>query len=418
MTSITPRTLDTGMRTITERIGGVRSAGMTLLLPCGAAVDPEDALGRAAMWSELLFRGAGGLDSKQQADAFDAIGASRGVEAGSRFMSISAATTGDRLVEALELVAQMVKNPRMSGDSVDPARRLCLQAIESLRDDPQQRAVYAARERHHPEPLNRTGLGTIEGLTALDRARLFGDWKDAAGGAHAILSIAGAIDPDEISDAVDRLFGGFGDGSSVAEAGGTPPRGFAHEKDDSNQVQIVLVHDGPRAADPDNALERVVASVLSGGMSGRLFTEVREKRGLCYAVSASYRGDRDTGTTTAYVGTTPERAQESLDVLTAELLRIQTPEGRITPEEFDRAVVGLKSRLVFGGESTSARASASAADTFKLGHARTLDERAEEIDRVTLDQVNGYLSRRDLGRVTIQTLGPEPLNPPAGLGLA
>ena len=153
-------------------------------------------------------------------------------------------------------------------------------------------------------------------------------------------------------------------------------------------------------------------NVLSGGMSGRLFTEVREKRGLCYSVSAGYRAERDFGAVTAYVGTTPERAQESLDVLTQELQRIHTPAGAITQEEFQRAVIGSKSRLIFSGESTGARAAALAADQHRVGRPRSLGELAEEIDRVTLDQVNNYLTRRSLGTPTIQTLGPAELTAP------
>ena len=139
---------------------------------------------------------------------------------------------------------------------------------------------------------------------------------------------------------------------------------------------------------------------------------MREKRGLCYSVSASYATERTFGRILAYVGTTPERAQESLDVLVAELLRIGTPDGVVTRDEFDRAIVGLKSSLVFSGESTGARAVALARDQFRLGLGRTLDELADELDQVTLDQVNAYGQTRTMGRVTIQTLGPDALTPP------
>jgi predicted Zn-dependent peptidase len=147
-------------------------------------------------------------------------------------------------------------------------------------------------------------------------------------------------------------------------------------------------------------------------MSSRLFTEVREKRGLCYSVNASYTPTRETGTVTAYVGTTPERAQESLDVLCAELERING-DAPITREEFDRAVNGIKSRIVFSGESTRARARALAADYHNRGAARSLDEFAAQVDAVTLDALNEYASKRTLGKLTIQTVGPTPLTPPA-----
>src|SRR5262249_20562126 len=135
--------------------------------------------------------------------------------------------------------------------------------------------------------------------------------------------------------------------------------------------------------------------------------------GLCYSVSAGYKGDRDFGGVTAYVGTTPQRAQESLDVLLAELRRIQNEAGAVTKEEFSRAIVGMKSRLVFSGESSAARALAIGADFFRLGRCRTLEELSREVDAVTLERVNEYLGRRQLGRTTIQTVGPAPLTPPA-----
>jgi predicted Zn-dependent peptidase len=195
------------------------------------------------------------------------------------------------------------------------------------------------------------------------------------------------------------------------EAGPDAPRGYEHEQDDSAQVQIVAVHDAPREPSEEVILEKLVVSVLSGGMSSRLFTEVREKRGLCYAVNASYGASKEFGTVTSYVGTTPERAQESLDVLLAELRRIGNDKP-ITPEEFRRAVNGMKSRIVFSGESTGGRASALAADIHNRGRARSLDEITAEVDAVTLDQLNEYAAARKLGRLTIQTVGPKPLTPP------
>jgi len=115
------------------------------------------------------------------------------------------------------------------------------------------------------------------------------------------------------------------------------------------------------------------------------------------------------GAVEAYVGTAPDRAQQSLDVLMQELRRINTPEGAITAEELDRALIGMKSRLIFSGESSSARAGSLAVDQHRLGRPRGLDEIAKEIDTVTLDRVNGYLAKRKLGMVTVQTLGPAAL---------
>lgn len=395
-----------------ERMPGVRSAGVCWLVPAGDAFDPEDRLGRAPMFAELLLRGAGERDSRAQADAFDRAGVSRSVENGRIYVRVSGTMLGERLGEGLNLLAESVLEPRMAPDSVEASRELALQALASLPDDPQHRATLLARARHHPEPLNRSGYGTEAGLRALTAEELRTGWADAATPRGSIIAIAGDVRADEAANHLESLLSGWSGEAPWYELGRTPERGAAHQDDDSAQVQALLVHDAPKASDPACPAARLLGAVLSGGMSGRLFTEVREKRGLCYSVNASYTAERDTGTVTAYVGTTPERAQEAMDVLHAELTGI----GRSRPverDEFERAVEGLKSRVVFGGESTSARAGAIAGDVHRLGRARSLDEVTFEIETVTLEGLNEYAATRELGRLTVQTLGPTGVSPPA-----
>ncbi len=402
-----------GLRVVVEPIAGVRSAAVTWLVPGGAAFDPADRLGRAAMWSELLLRGAGDLDSRAQADAFDRLGAHRSADAGALFIRLSLTCLGTRLGEALPLLTDMVLRPRMDEASIEPARELALAAIEALRDDPMERAMIAARARHLPAPLGRSTLGTPGGIAALTREELVMGWKQVALAGGSILAVAGAVDPESIRRSVDRLLGSWAGRVEEPRVEVEAPGGYAHEPDQTSQVQIIVMHEAPPEPHADSLPEKVALSVLSGTMSGRLFTEVRERRGLCYSVHARYSGDRDFGLVSANVGTTPDRAQQALDVLVGELRRINTPAGAVTPDEFRRAVVGMKSRLVFSGESTAARSSMMAADVYRLGRARTLDEIVDAVAAVTLDQVNAYLARRRLGRVTIQTLGPTALKPPA-----
>lgn len=415
--TISTTTLRCGLPLIVERIEGVRSVGICWLVPGGDAHDPKNAQGRAAMWSELLMRGSGALDSRAQADAFDRTGASRSVENGRNFLRIGATALGNRLADVAPLLADMVLDPRFDDAAVEASRELCVQALASLDDDPQERAMLAARERHHPEPLNRSGYGTEEDLLRITPDELRAGWRAAASPRGSILALAGDVDPDAAASLFDGLLARWSGPSAELALGAAPPRGYAHATEDSNQVQVIVVHDAPREDQPDAALERVLNSALSGGMSGRLFSEVREKRGLCYSVSAGYAAGKEFGAVTAYVGTTPERAQQSLDVLWAELLRVADAGngGPVTPEEFARAVAGMKSRLVFSGESTNARARALAFDQHRIGRPRSLDELAAEVDAVTLARLHDYQRRRQMGRVTVQTLGPAALTPPAGV---
>ncbi|MCC6285499.1 MAG: insulinase family protein [Phycisphaerales bacterium] len=413
MTTISQTMLSCGMPLIVESNPGVRSAALAWMLPAGWAHEPSGLLGLSAMWSELLLRGAGNLDSRGQADAFDLLGAGRSAAGSTFHFQLGATVVGKDLRGLLPLLADMVRRPRMDEGSIEPARELALQAIESLADEPAQRAAIALRLRHRPDPVNRSGLGEPGTLRAMTRDDLRREWARLAAPRGAVLAIAGAATLDEAQRDLEPLLAGW----SGAEAGlafeAEGERGYGHINDPSNQVHIYVAHDAPAETHEDAWLERIVVSVLSGGMSGRLFTEVREKRGLCYSVSAAYKAGKEFGAVTAYVGTTPERAQQSLDVLADELRRINR--SGIEREEFERAVVGMKSRLVFSGESTGARAASLAGDWLRLGRTRSLAELGAKVDAITLEAVNAYLERRRLGRISVQSLGPTPLDPARAL---
>jgi predicted Zn-dependent peptidase len=400
-----------GLQIIFEQMDAMESASMQWLLPAGSAFDADTTRGSSALVAETLLRGSGNHDSRQQADAFDQVGGLRNSSVGVRYLSIGLTIVGRRLTDALPLIVDMVRTPRFNAETFEPSCDLAKAAIASLADDPQQRAVLAARARHLPAPFNRDTLGTVDGIESASPEQLANWWGAQAVPAGSILSIAGNFDAGSSKNQLETLLDGWTGSMMQPSIGEAPASGYAHETDDSNQVQVIVLHDGPKESSDDAVLERMAISVLSGGMSGRLFTEVREKRGLCYSVSSAYRADRDRGVVTSYVGTTPERAQESRVVSIQQHQQINT--GDVTQDEFDRALIGMKSRLIFAGESTRARAGANAADMANLGRVRTLDEIVARIDSVTLDELNAYLKRRKPGTPTIQTLGPDALSPPA-----
>jgi predicted Zn-dependent peptidase len=138
-------------------------------------------------------------------------------------------------------------------------------------------------------------------------------------------------------------------------------------------------------------------------MSTRLFTEVREKRGLCYAIGAHYSGLKDAAGITCYAGTTPEKAQETLDVIIEQFKRL---EDGISREELDRAKIGLKSSLILSSESTSARVNGIGTDYYLLNRVRGLDEIKEKIEQTSVDSVLNFLRKNKFRDFTVVTIGP------------
>ncbi len=405
---ITTIVLDCGMPLVVEVVPGVRSAAVTWLLPIGSGHDPIDRQGLSTLLSELVFRGAGTLSSRQQADAFDALGLARGSDVGGVFLRLSASMVSDKMLPTLGLLTDIVRRVRLDAEHLAPAKDLAQQALSGLKDDPQSRAGILLGERFGPLPLNRSGMGTADGLVAVTRDDLVAAWAKNVRPRGSILAVAGHVNPAEIAAHLNTLLQGWeGDAPSLTLSRNPLRDTYLHQQDnDSSQVQIFLAHDAPAESHADSTLERIVMAVLSSGSSSRLFTEVREKRALCYSVHAGYAAEKFHGRVTGYVGTTPEKAQQSLDVMIEQFHKMQLPQGRATEGEFSRAVVGFKSKLIFSGESTAARAASIATDFYRLGRARSLAEIAAQISAVSIADINTYLARRSIGNLTIVTLGP------------
>lgn len=413
MAEIITKTLSCGMKVAVESIPNADSVAINWLLPAGSAMESNDGIGVTAMLSEMLLRGAGGMNSRDFSNALDRLGVDRSVGVRTHHMSVFSVMRGEKLDSAIELIDMLVRQPALADDSLEPVRSLCLQAIDSLTDDPAELIMLKLRDRHLPPPFNRNSYGeraVIESATAQE-LRAF--WNTHAVPRGAILGVAGKVDAHHFIAELETRLADWSGAVAEPHTLREPERGTLHVEQDTAQVHLVVAFDAPSEASPDSVLERVAISVLSGSTSSRLFTEVRQKRSLCYSVSASYASGRDFSTVSAYAGTTPQRAQETLDVTVSEFHRLFSGAGA-TEDEFNRAIIGLKSYLVMQGESTSARAGALAADIFKIGRPRPLTELAERIDRVTLTQLNDYLASRSLGPMTIASIGPSPLAEPKG----
>ncbi len=399
--------LSCGATLLAERVEGVASCSVKWLLPSGSSTDPVHAIGISAVLEEMIFRGAGGLEVRALSDAMDRCGLQRHTSVGIHHLSLSGVCTSHDLFEAIDLLASVILSPALPEDALDPVRSLCLQELDSLQDDPRTEVMLQLRHQHRSPPFNRSGHGERSALEQIDLSMVQDAWTRGLIPAGSILSVAGDIDVNQIVKRFETTLSDWSGSSAEPVAFGTPAAGVVHEERDSNQSHIALAWAAPNASHPDARLERVATRILSGSSSGRLFTEVRQKRSLCYSVGASYRAGRDDGDVSLYAGTTPERAQETLDVCLAECARLA---DGVTEAELQRALLGIESDVVLGGESTSARSAAMAVDWFTLGCTRSLAEVIEEVRSITLEQVNAYLARRLLGAPTVVTMGPEPLN--------
>ena len=401
--------LANGFVLVTEHMEAVSSASFTFLLPAGAQYDPADGLGSSSVLLDWLFRGAGDMDSRQLDSFLDGLGLHRESSVAIGYSVLGGALLGENLHQALEAYAAVIRRPHLPAEQLDFSRQLVLQQLASQEDDPRSKLMAELRKRHFPEPLGRNPLGDHEQLSALGSSTVADFYKKSYFPEQTILAVAGCFDWPELREKVSLLFDDWAGQCAPELALGSAGPKTDHISQETAQTHIGIAYESVPPTHPGYYRARLAVAVLSGGMSGRLFTEVREKRGLCYHVSARHNVLKGRGTVLCYAGTATERAQQTLDVTLGELKRLG--EG-VSQDELDRAKIGLKASLVMQGESTSARSVCAGTDYYHLGRVRSLDEISDAVDSVSVSDLLDHLQEFRPRDFTIVTLGSEKLEVP------
>lgn len=402
-------TLRNGLRLVAEKMPGVRSAAMTLLTPAGASTDPQGLLGTANVLAELVLRGAGDRDSRRLTDHLDRLGLQRSSSASVLHTRFGAAALAANVMAGLDSYADILRHAHLPDDGFAPAVDLALQSLDGIDDEPRQKLSIKLRECHWPWPLGRNAMGDPAELEKLTIKHLRDSYHSRYRPDGTILAMAGDVDFTHLVDQIEALFGTWENGPASTVTGPDQRRRYHFEKQESEQTHIGLAYDTVDETSEDYYPARLAAEVLSGGMSGRLFTEIREKKALVYSVNAGYSSFPGRGAIMGYAGTSNERAQQTLDAFLVELNRLS---DGVTAEELTRAKTGLKSSTIMSGESTSARSGAIAHDCFVRGRLRTIEEITAAIDDTSLDRVNGYLAAHRPSEFTIVIVGPKELQRP------
>lgn len=399
---------DNGLTLIVENIPHLESVAYELLIPGGIIFDSPERIGSSLLLAELSARGAGSRDSRELMNAFEESGIRHGESASTNRFSYRGALIADQLPKALELVADMVLRPRFPAADLESVKSIYLQEFLALKDSPSRRCLMSLGSSYYPEPYNRSSMGDEQGIVATTLDEIQNYWAKAFCADGSILSLAGNLDEREVVSLVKRYFSGWG-GKVLDRPGFSdlphPPRQHIHE--DSAQMQIGLAYPSAPFDSRHYYAAKVATGVLSGGMFGRLFIEVREKKGLCYSVFARHSAALEYGTITAYAGTTPERANETLEVMARELLNLK---GTITQEELDRARANILASIIIGEESPGSRAISNAVDYWLLGRLRPIDEIHQEINKVSLADIDNYLEAFPSRNFALTTLGSRELD--------
>jgi predicted Zn-dependent peptidase len=405
-------TLDNGIVLLGEHLPGVESVAVAFHAPAGAVHDGPGRSGLATLAGELCLRGAGQRSSREIVEALEAAGVQWSQAVSSSHASFSGAMVARQLPVALPVYADIVRRPRLPADELEPARQMVLQNLAGIEDDPAHRVMTALRQMHFPAPWGMPSEGVTADVERLDIAAVREFIAIHVRPAGMIIAVAGRIDWEDFVRRIEALFGDWEPGAAVPVVPG--PRGprLAHVPHDSQQTHVAMAWSAPPYRDDESYEATAALAILGGGSSSRLFTEVRERRGLCYSVSSGYQTHREFAMALGYAGTTAARAQETLDVMLAEIDRLP---GTITADEVERVKARAKSGLVMQQESSAARAGAIARQWHHLGHVRTLAAELDRYDRLSVEGIESWLAARPPRDLTVVSLGREPLEVPDGV---
>lgn len=376
--------------------------------------DPQH-LGVTHVLDEVLTKGTAQRDGRALNDAFDEIGVTHDSYAGRETVGFSCLCLPEFVERTIALHAEFLRTPSFPPEACTVAVDLSRQALSSLTDDPGELAKKLLHREVYGEPLGRHVLGEDQTLTRIDREAIRAHWQRFLRADRMQVSVAGAINPPQIADLLETHFADFAGAPAPSTAPpelrderGRPDIQLAfnpkrvHEDQPYEQSHVVMCFPGTAVRSEDYPAQRVLLGILAGGMSGRLITELREKRGLVYWAGAWCDNPRQSGVIHLGASTTPQRVQQTFDMLLQEINRLGED---LTEAELQRAIAGIVTRAETQGDMTRSRAAQMADDLFFRGEPLPLAAKLDRIRAVTVADILRFLESHPRDSVGVVTVG-------------
>jgi len=378
-------TLDSGARVVTEAMPSVRSIALGFWVRAGSRDEDHEHAGISHFLEHLLFKGTDRFSSREIDEAFDAMGAEVNAGTGKETTSVYSRFLDNHLERAFDVLQDMVLRPAYP--DIDSERQVVIEEIAMYEDEPQDKVHDVLDEAvFGGHPLGRRVLGEADVVSSIPVPEIDAYHRARYTGANIVVAAAGNLDHDRVVELARRhVEPPAAAGAGGLEAPQVDGAQVGFQQKDTEQFHIAFGGAGIDRADERRYALSILDAVFGGSTSSRLFREVREKRGLAYAVGSYTQQYVDSGLIGIYVGTRSDNVEEACGIIGRELASIHS--DGISHEELDRAKEHVKGRMVLSSESTGARmgriGKAILFDTPLL----TLDELIERVDAVTREDV-------------------------------
>ena len=377
-------TLDSGVRVVSEAMPSVRSIALGFWIRAGSRDEAGEQAGISHFLEHLLFKGTDRFSSLEIDELFDAMGAEVNAGTGKETTSVYSRFLDVHLERAFDVLQDMVLRP--SYPDIDSERQVVIEEIAMYEDEPSDKVHdVLAGAIFGDHPLGLPVIGRAEVIASVPVPQI-AKWHDGRYVPNNIVvAAAGNLDHDRIVELVESAVGDAAPGPVAGPAAAAPAPAVRFHVKETEQYHLALGGLGIARGDDRRFAMRVLDTILGGSTSSRLFQEVREKRGLAYAVYSYASQYADTGQVAVYVGTRPDNVQEAMKVIGDELSRLQS--DGVTAAELDRARDNVKGRTVLSMESSAARMNRLGSSVLMGVPVLTVDEVLARFDAVTLDDV-------------------------------
>jgi predicted Zn-dependent peptidase len=402
-----------GLRVITESVPTVRSVTFGVWVGVGSRDESTSLAGASHYLEHLLFKGTKRRDALSISSAIDAVGGEMNAFTSKEYTCFYARVLDTDLPLAVDVVCDLVTSSVIRGADVESERGVILEEIAMHEDDPTDMVHdQFAQVLFGDGPLARPVLGTVESIESIGRGSIAGYYRRRYRPQDMVVAVAGNVDHATVVRLVRRAFEAAG--MLDAEALPSPPRsgdggprsgsGVRVVRRTTEQANVVLGGLGVSRSDERRFALGVLNAALGGGMSSRLFQEVREKRGLAYSVYSYHAQYADTGLFGIYAGCVPRKVDDVLAICRDELGKVAA--HGITSEELERGKGQLKGSLVLGLEDTGSRMSRIGKAELVYGEFLSVDQVLSHIDSVSLDDVAAVSADLTTERPTLAVVGP------------
>jgi predicted Zn-dependent peptidase len=383
--------LKNGFRIVSEHMPGLQSAAIGIWVTAGGRHERIEQNGIAHFLEHMAFKGTERRSSLQIAEAIEDVGGYINAYTSREVTAYYARVLKDDVALAMDVIGDIVLNPVFDPREIEVERGVILQEIGQAYDTPDDVIFdWLQEQSYHDQPLGRTILGPTERVSSFSREDLSGFVAEHYGPEQMILSAAGAVDHEALMKMAEEMFGHLQPRKGLVPEAARFTGGEARQEKDLEQAHFALALESPGYRDDGIYTAQIYSTALGGGMSSRLFQEVRESRGLCYTIFAQTGAYADTGTTTIYAGTSADQVAELATITIDEMKRAADD---MSEEEVARARAQMKAGMLMGLESPSNRAERLARLVQIWGGVPSLEDTVAKIDAVSTEDVRAFAER-------------------------